>query len=268
MSPGNGDFRNGKLGEMTAVPRQVGRQVAWGLVAIVAAVTVALAGESTAGAAIDRHLPHSRGAAANRDIRRERLLRGARNPGAAKRAKAGTARGAARPWTVSAPSVGLAAGLMTLGGPDGLGTLSLPVPPLARAATSAGWYQFTSVPGAAGNAVIVGHVDTYLGPAAFYNLYRLRPGDQVYVSAGGTRQRFDVTLVRELPKPDFPVNQVFGATKRHVLWLITCGGAFDYKTRHYLDNIVVSATWVPAPKKQLDEKEHAKRADGRPESIR
>ena len=76
------------------------------------------------------------------------------------------------------------------------------------------------------------------------------------MSADGTRQRFDVTSVRELPKPDFPVNQVFGATKRHVLWLITCGGAFDYKTRHYLDNIVVSATWVPAPKKQLDEKKH------------
>jgi LPXTG-site transpeptidase (sortase) family protein len=256
---------------MTAVPRQVGRQVAWGLVAVVAAVIVALAGESTAGAAIDRHLPHSRGAAANRDIRRERLLRGARNPGGAKRAKAGTARRAARPWTVSAPSAGLAADLMTLGGPDGQGgldTVSLPVPPLARAATSAGWYQFTSVPGAAGNAVIVGHVDTYLGPAAFYNLYRLRPGDLVYVSADGTRQRFDVTSVRELPKPDFPVNLVFGATKRHVLWLITCGGTFDYKTRHYLDNIVVSAAWVPAHEKQRDEKEHTKRAEGRQESIR
>ena len=271
LSPGNGDFRNGKLGEMTAVPRQVGRQVAWGLVVIVAAVTVALAGESTAGAAIGRHLSHPRETAANRDIRHERLLRGARNQGTAERAKAGTARRAARPWTVSAPSVGLAADLTTLGSPDGrdgLDTLSLPVPPLARAATSAGWYQFTSVPGAVGNAVIVGHVDTYLGPAAFYDLYRLRPGDPVYVSAHGTRQRFDVASVRELPKPDFPVNQVFGATKRHVLWLITCGGAFDYKTRHYLDNIVVSATWVPAPKKHLDEKEHARRADGHQESIR
>ncbi len=120
------------------------------------------------------------------------------------------------------------------------------------------------MPGAAGNAVIVGHVDTYIGPAVFYNLYLLRPGDPVYVSADGTRQRFDVTSVRELPKPGFPVNQVFGGTKRHVLWLITCGGAFDYETRHYLDNIVVSATWVPAQKKQLDEKEHAKR----PEVIR
>ena len=140
---------------------------------------------------------------------------------------------------------------MTLGGPRGtagVGGLSLPVPPLATAVRDAGWYSFTAVPGAAGNAVIVGHVDTYAGPAVFYNLYRLRPGDPVYVDAGGTRRRFDVTSVREMPKPSFPVNQVFGRTKRHMLWLITCGGAFDDETRHYLDNIVVSATLAQPPK--------------------
>ena len=83
----------------------------------------------------------------------------------------------------------------------------------------------------------------------FYNLYRLRPGDAIYVSDGGARQRFDVTSAREMPKPRFPVNQVFGDTKTRLLWLITCGGAFDYRTGHYLDNILVSAVWVPpAPK--------------------
>ena len=142
---------------------------------------------------------------------------------------------------------------MTLGGPvgpAGRGDLSLPVPPLAKAASDAGWYNFTRrARGRRGNAVIVGHVDTYIGPAVFYSLYRLRPGDSVYVDAGGARRRFDVTSVREMPKPSFPVNEVFGSTKRHMLWLITCGGAFDYETRHYLDNIVVSATWAPAREK-------------------
>lgn len=160
---------------------------------------------------------------------------------------------------------------MTLGGPRGpagVGGLALPVPPLARAARDAGWYNFTAVPGAAGNAVIVGHVDTYVGPAVFYNLYRLRPGDPVYVDAGGTRRRFDVTSVREMPKPSFPVNQVFGRTKRHMLWLITCGGAFDDETRHYLDNIVVSATLAQPPKKQRGEKGHRKRSENHQESVR
>jgi LPXTG-site transpeptidase (sortase) family protein len=156
---------------------------------------------------------------------------------------------------------------MTLGGPsgpDGQGGLLLPVPPLAKAATDAGWYQFTAVPGAAGNAVIVGHVDTYVGPAVFYDLYLLRPGDSIYVDAGGPRQRFTVTSDREMLKSSLPVNQVFGSTEKHELWLITCGGAFDYKTGHYLANIVVSAVWQPvAPRKA-----HTKRSASHQETVR
>jgi hypothetical protein len=49
----------------------------------------------------------------------------------------------------------------------------------------------------------------------------------------------------ELPKSAFPVNQVFGESGKHTLWLITCSGDFDYKTGHYLDNIVVAAAWDP-----------------------
>jgi LPXTG-site transpeptidase (sortase) family protein len=275
MSPGNGDFRNRKFGEMTTVPRQVGRQVAGGLVAIIAAVSVTLPGESSAGAAIYAHSSHPQRVAAKRDIRHERLLRDMRNPPGTRRPRtrpgAKKAPRSAGPWTVSAPSVGLAADLTTLsgpGGPAGIDGLSLPVPPLARAARDAGWYNFTAVPGGAGNAVIVGHVDTYTGPAVFYNLYQLRPGDQVYVDADGTRRRFDVTSVREMPKPSFPVNQVFGGTKRHMLWLITCGGAFDYETGHYLDNIVVSATWDPPKKERPGEKGHAKRSENHLQSVR
>jgi hypothetical protein len=71
-----------------------------------------------------------------------------------------------------------------------------------------------------------------------------------------------------MPKPSFPVNQVFGGTKRHMLWLITCGGAFDYETGHYLDNIVVSAIWDPPKKERPGEKEHAKRSENHLQSVR
>jgi LPXTG-site transpeptidase (sortase) family protein len=151
----------------------------------------------------------------------------------------------ARPWQVDIPAIGVAVNLATLGDPDGA---SLPVPPLARAATEAGWYRFTSVPGSVGNSVIVGHVDTYVGPAVFYNLYQLRPGDAIYVTTGAARERFAVHWVHEVTKVRFPVNQIFGDTGRHQLWLITCGGAFDYQTGHYLDNIIVSAVWQPTVK--------------------
>lgn len=232
---------------MTTVPRRVGHRIICGLAAIATTVSTVMASESSAGAAVDAHPRQaSQPAFTTRNIRHERLIRNFGNARAA--GKPGKAPKAARPWTIAVPSIGVAAGLMTLGGPSGpagADDLSLPVPPLAKAASDAGWYQFSAMPGTAGNAVIVGHVDTYVGPAVFYNLYQLRPGDSIYVNADGTRRRFDVTSVRELPKPSFPVSQVFGTTDRHLLWLITCGGEFDYQTGHYLDNIVASATWVP-----------------------
>jgi LPXTG-site transpeptidase (sortase) family protein len=150
-----------------------------------------------------------------------------------------------RPWEIEIPAIGVAAGLATLGDPDGP---TLPVPPLDKAATEAGWYRFTSLPGSVGNSVIVGHVDTYVGPAVFYNLYRLRPGDVIDVEMGAATAAFVVRLVHEAAKAQFPVDQVFGDTGKHQLWLITCGGAFDYQTGHYLDNIIVSAVWRPPVK--------------------
>ena len=112
----------------------------------------------------------------------------------------------------------------------------------------AGWYDFTAVPGAPGNSVVVGHVDTTSGPAAFYNLYQLRPGDAIVVTLGSSArlERFIVTWVIEVPKSKFPGQAVFGLTQKPQLRLITCGGNFDYHTRHYLDNIIVAARLAPA----------------------
>jgi len=160
----------------------------------------------------------------------------------------------ARPWQLRIPAIGVAVELTALGDPDGA---ALPVPPLAAAATEAGWYRFSAVPGSAGNSVIVGHVDTYVGPAVFYNLYLLRPGDAIDIATGTGTERFAVRWVREVAKVQFPVNQVFGSTGKHQLWLITCGGAFDYQTGHYLDNIIVSAVWHPTVKHQT--RHHATR---------
>jgi hypothetical protein len=78
------------------------------------------------------------------------------------------------------------------------------------------------------------------------------------VTEDGARRRFDVTSARELPKTGFPVNQVFGDTQKHALWLITCGGGFDYATGHYLDNIVVSAALDPPGKPESKERHEQK----------
>jgi sortase (surface protein transpeptidase) len=106
----------------------------------------------------------------------------------------------------------------------------------------AGWYADGVRPGDPGPAVIVGHVDSYLGPAVFYHLRDLRPGAVVMVrEETGTVLRFVVDTVRAYPKNRFPTAAVYGPTPLPELRLVTCTGEFDYVAESYLDNLVVSA---------------------------
>ena len=91
----------------------------------------------------------------------------------------------------------------------------------------------------------MGHIDSLSGPGVFFRLPELRRGDDVYVKrADGTTVEFRVTLVQTYLKDYFPTQTVYGPTPDAELRLITCGGAFDYATGHYLSNIVVYATEV------------------------
>jgi len=107
----------------------------------------------------------------------------------------------------------------------------------------AGWYAPGTRPGDPGSAVILGHVDSKRGPAVFYRLRELRPGDLVeVVRADGSRARFAVQRVEEYPKARFPTADVYYPTLTPMLRLVTCGGAFDHKVGHYVDNVIVFAT--------------------------
>jgi len=145
----------------------------------------------------------------------------------------------AAPVSLTIPLIGVSTKLIRLGlASDG----SLQVPPLSDTAV-AGWYTGSPRPGAVGSAIVVGHVDTVHGPAVFDRLDQLRKGDQVYVRrADGTLVKFLVTAVQTYPKDQFPTQTVYGPTPDAELRLITCGGAWDPATHHYLSNIVVYAT--------------------------
>ena len=145
----------------------------------------------------------------------------------------------AAPVSLTIPLIGVSTKLITLGlAPDG----SLQVPPITDTAV-AGWYTGSPRPGAIGSAIIVGHIDSVGGPGVFFRLSELRKGDQVYVRrADGTLVKFLVTAVQQYLKDHFPTQAVYGPTPDAELRLITCGGAFDDATGHYLSNIVVYAT--------------------------
>ena len=107
----------------------------------------------------------------------------------------------------------------------------------------AGWFEGGPFPGEPGPAVVVGHVDSTSGPAVFYRLRELHRGDVIVVwRKGGTRSRFRVESLRWFSKSAFPTQLVYQATATPALRLITCGGAFDDSTGHYVDNLVVFAS--------------------------
>lgn len=100
-----------------------------------------------------------------------------------------------------------------------------------RDASSPGWFTPGPAPGQLGPAVIAGHVDSTTGPAVFYRLGQLRPGDRVEVTrADGTVAAFSIDRVLTFEKDDFPTRAVYGATTRAELRLITCSGDYDDDT--------------------------------------
>jgi hypothetical protein len=143
------------------------------------------------------------------------------------------------PVAVDIPAIGVHSKLLQLGAnPDG----TIQVPSLTSEAGEAAWFKYSATPGQIGTSVIEGHVDTYRGPAVFFNLGALRPGNRIDVTlADGIVAVFRVTGVRQYLKSHFPAKTIYHTHGFAALHLITCGGVFDYATRNYLSSTVVFA---------------------------
>ena len=111
-----------------------------------------------------------------------------------------------------------------------------------------GWYRFgPGLNAEKGSIVVTGHVDSAAqGKGAFFKLEKLSPGDKVTVTGtdGGSRE-FEVVARERYAKTKIPLERYFARDGAPRLTLITCGGPFDATTRHYRDNIVVTARPLP-----------------------
>ncbi|WFE38793.1 class F sortase [Micromonospora sp. WMMD998] len=110
-----------------------------------------------------------------------------------------------------------------------------------------GWYRHgPGLEADAGSVVIAGHVDSAeQGKGAFFRLRELDRGDTLTATGSdGRDRRYRVVAREEYTKTKIPLDRYFARDGSPRLTLITCGGPFDPKTRHYRDNIVVTA--VPA----------------------
>lgn len=144
-----------------------------------------------------------------------------------------------RPVSITIPALGVDAAIEQLG-VDSDQHLEVPSDPAA-----AGWYQESSAPGAAGAAVLAGHVTWAQEPAVFFDLGDLRPGQRVYIRReDGRTAIFAITKIEQYAKDEFPTAQVYQPVDRPVLRLITCGGQFDADSDTYSANVVAFGTLV------------------------
>jgi sortase (surface protein transpeptidase) len=144
-----------------------------------------------------------------------------------------------RPTSVEISSIDVSARIKPMGlNPDR--TVEVPDDP-----DVVGWYRLGSMPGQSGSAVLLGHVDSKLGPAVFARLRQLAPGSEVRVlGSDGTSALFEVRTTSTYPNEDFPALKVYRSDGRPSIALVTCGGRYDATRGGYQANVVVYADLV------------------------
>ncbi len=143
------------------------------------------------------------------------------------------------PVTLTIPAIGVGAPIEQVA-TNARNEMDTPKNPLNTA-----WYAPGARPGARGNAVIAGHVDYHgIGPVVFWNLNKLTPGVEIFVTDdAGKQRRFLVTSVEVYPADQAPLQRIFGDTNDSNLNLISCTGDFDPGSASYNNRIVVYTKW-------------------------
>lgn len=144
------------------------------------------------------------------------------------------------PVEVFIPSLGVDASVVPVGeDPDG--AMSAPSDPDTVAWWSLG-YGTGEEPG---NVVLAGHVNWAGRLRVFGLIDQLAPGDEIVLRDElGREFRYQVTWSKLVEAEGAPVEEIFGASERAELTLITCGGTYVPATREYLGRQIVRAERV------------------------
>lgn len=110
----------------------------------------------------------------------------------------------------------------------------------------AGWYRGSVTPGQAGNAVILGHVDSHpVGAAVFYHLGDLKPGDLINVTrTDRTVAVFRVYGVASFANAKSATTLAHSPNRKPELRLVTSGEVYNAQRHEYVKNVVAMATMV------------------------
>ncbi|WP_052158962.1 class F sortase [Halobacillus sp. BBL2006] len=139
-----------------------------------------------------------------------------------------------KPNHIKIPSIDVDASVESVGVLDN-GEMGVPEDP-----DKAGWFEPGTEPGSKGNSVIAGHVDSRTGPAVFYDLTKVRKGDEIIVSDDeGNEKTYIVEKLESYPQTNSPIEKIFGKTDEKRLNVITCTGEFIRDKGGHQDRLVV-----------------------------
>ena len=107
------------------------------------------------------------------------------------------------------------------------------------------YYKYGPRPGEMGPSVILGHVDSFEGPAVLFSLGQLDKGDSIYIQGeDGDELEFKVTDLERHKQSSFPTEKVYGDIDHAGLRIITCSGIYDKGSFRYSHNLIVFAELV------------------------
>ncbi len=107
------------------------------------------------------------------------------------------------------------------------------------------YYKYGPTPGEIGPAVVLGHVDSFEGPAVLFSLGQLKEEDTIEIErADGSVAIFAVERLERYEQVGFPTALVYGDLDYAGLRLITCTGTYDHGSLRYSHNLIVFAKLV------------------------
>lgn len=113
-----------------------------------------------------------------------------------------------------------------------------------RNAGDIAWLDNGSFPGPTRNAILAGHRNWQGRAGSLLRLEQAGAGDAVRIGLGGRAYTFTIIWVRTYDPDSAPVEELMGNTARDSITLVTCGGEFNPRTRHYVKRIVARAELV------------------------
>ena len=139
------------------------------------------------------------------------------------------------PVRLEIPAIGVDTTIEKVGR-DALGRVDVP-----KISANVAWFTESALPGENGKtSVISGHLDDPYGPAVFYQLRELVPGDEIAVTySNGDRHVFVVEDKERYAFDAAPSQKIFGTTPQRMMNLITCDGAWDAGGANYDQRLVV-----------------------------